>query len=270
VLGLAEYRLGHFDKASKAFRETAARVPLIEAWNNIGAAESQLGGPDAAEYFQKAVRADPSDPDYHFNLALALCRKGDISACQEQIGETLSRNPEDDEAGELNEELGEELAAGPPPPLPEVRIKTNYDESPYRQLAVEVRSAINTSIRGADPSKRAALHRACGRKLLANGAFAEAESQFREALEYEPQDPSALAGLSHALLLGMNFAEARLWATASLALQPSAEAHLVLGRFDLQNSNPAGARQNLQKALSLEPQNPEVRKLAEELDGNKN
>ena len=95
LLGLCEYHLGHFDKASDAFKATAERVPLTEVLNNIGAAENRRGHREAAEYFEKAVAADPSDPDYHFNLAVALYRKGDIAGAQRQLRETLSRRPND-------------------------------------------------------------------------------------------------------------------------------------------------------------------------------
>jgi tetratricopeptide (TPR) repeat protein len=166
LLGLCEYHLGRFEKASAAFKTTAERVPLTEVLNNAGAAESRLGHRDAAAFFEKAVAADPSDPDYHFNLALALCRKGDIAAAQRQLRETLSRRPNDAEARQFQESLAASItAAAPvtapvhPPALPLPRIKSNYDESSYRQLAVELQNAIEASIGKAKPSDRPALSR---------------------------------------------------------------------------------------------------------------
>ena len=103
LLGLSEYHLGHFEKASAAFKATAERVPLTEVLNNIGVAENRRGHHDAADYFQKAVEADPSDPDYHFNLAVALYRKGDLAGAQRQLRETLSRRPNDTEAHQFQE-----------------------------------------------------------------------------------------------------------------------------------------------------------------------
>ncbi len=206
LLGLCEYHLGHFDKASVAFRATAERVPLTEVLNNIGAAENRRGHQrDAADYFQKAVAADPSDPDYHFNLAVALYRKGDLTGAQRQLRETLNRRPNDTEARQLQESLAASsfasaaasatasstasptassavIARPIPPMLPLPRIKRNYDESSYRQLAVELENAIEDSIGKAKPSDRAALHIERAREFLANGAAGEAENQFREAL----------------------------------------------------------------------------------------
>ena len=60
----------------------------------------------------------------------------------------------------------------------------------------------------------------------------------------EPANPSALAGLAHALLLQNKFPEARRAANAALGLQPSAEAYLVLARADLHDNDSAAAAGN--------------------------
>ncbi len=262
LLGLSEYHLGHFEKASAAFKSTAERVPLTEVLNNIGVAESRRARHDAADYFQKAVQADPSDADYHFNLAVALYRKGDITGAQRRLRETLTRHPSDTEARQFQESLASNLAAASHSTavaIPLTRIKRNYDESSYRQLAVELQNAIEESIGKAKPSQRAALHIERARGFLASGAAAEAESQFREALVDEPVNPDALAGLAHALLLENKVPLARVQAAAALRSQPSAEAYLVLARAALHDNNSAEASLNLQKALALDPSNDEAK-----------
>ena len=261
LLGLSEYHLGHFEKAEAAFKATLERVPLTEVLNNIGVAESRRSHREGANYFQKTVEADPSDPDYHFNLAVALYRKGDIPGAQRQLRETLGLRPGDTEARQFQESL----AASPATPAPLTRIKSNYDESSYRQLSVELQNAIDESIGKAKPSAQAALHLERARELLANGAASEAESQFRESLNQEPANPAALSGLAHALLLENKFPEARRQAAASLNLQPGAEAYLVLARADLHDHDRAGAEQNLQKALALEPASADAKAVAQEL-----
>jgi len=284
LLGLCQYHLGHFDKAAEAFKATAERVPLTEVLNNIGAAENRRGHQrEAAEYFEKAVAADPSDPDYRFNLAVALYRKGDLTAAQRQLRETLSRRPNDNDARQLQESLTAALAASSAPSaapatathpapltLPLPRIKRNYDESSYRQLAVELQNAIEASIGKAKPSDRAALHLERAREFLANGAPGEAENQFREALAQEPSNPSVLAGLAHALLLQNKFSEARLQAAVSLDLRPSAEAYLVIARAALHDNNRDDAAQNLQKALALEPDSDDAKALVQEIQSRTN
>jgi tetratricopeptide (TPR) repeat protein len=256
LLGLCEYHLGQFEKASTAFKATAEHVPLTEVLNNIGVTESRRGRHDAADYFQKAVQADPSDADYHFNLSVALYRKGDITGAQRQLRETLSRRPNDTEARQFQELLAASLTTAAHPAtvsVPLTRIKSNYDESSYRQLAVELQNAIEESIGKAKPSARAALHIERAREFLSNGAAGEAESQFHEALLQEPGNPVARAGYAHALLLENKFAEARREAVSALRLRPSAEAYLVLARTDLHDKDSTGAEQNLQKAIALDP-----------------
>jgi tetratricopeptide (TPR) repeat protein len=260
-LGLSEFHLGHFEKAGAAFRATAERVLLTEVLNNIGAAESRRGRRNAADYFRKAVKADPSDPDYHFNLAIALYRAGDAPAAQRQLREALRLRPGDTEARKFDEAL----LASPAPAIPLSRIKQNYDESSYRQLAVELQNAIDESIRKAKPAARASLHLERARELLANGAAREAESQFRESLTQDPGNPDALAGLAHALLLENRFAEARKQAQAAIAVEPSQEAYLVIARAALHDHDRAAAGQNLQKALALGPADDETKAVAQEI-----
>jgi tetratricopeptide (TPR) repeat protein len=261
-LGLCQYHLGHFERASAAFKATAERVPLTEVLNNIGASATRRGQRDAADYFQKAVEADPSDADYHFNLAIALYRKGDVTGTQRQLRETLSRRPTDAEARQFQEAVSASVTASTPRTalsLPLPRIKRNYDESSYRQLAVELQNAIEMSVGKADPADRAELHIERGREFLANGAVGEAEKQFREALNLEIANPSAHAGLAHALLLENKFAQARYEAAAANRLRPSAEGYLVLARADLHDKDTGGAKENLQKALSLEPNSTDAK-----------
>ena len=55
----------------------AERFPLTEVYNNLGVAEARRNKYVSLDYLQKAVQADPTEPDYHFNLALSLSRIGD-------------------------------------------------------------------------------------------------------------------------------------------------------------------------------------------------
>jgi tetratricopeptide (TPR) repeat protein len=262
LLGLSEYHLGHFEKSSTAFKATAERVPLTEVLNNIGVAENRRGHHEAYTYFQKAVEADPSDPDYHFNLAVALFRKGDLAGAQRQLRETLALSPADADARQFQETIS---TAAPVPVVPLTRIKLNYDESSYRQLSVELQNAIDQSIGKAKLSAQASLHLERARELLTTGAASEAEIQFRETLTQEPANADALSGLAHALLIESKYPEARRQANAALVLQPRAEAYLVLARADLHDHDRASAQQDLQKALALEPANEDAKAVAQEL-----
>ena len=152
LLGMAEYYRGNLDRAYSAFSNLATRLPLTEVYNNLGVVDARRGRRSAAvEYFSKAVAADPNDPDYRFNLAVALFKNGDSGGATRQLKEGLQRRPNDAEAKSLLETISRVVpapsntAAGSASPVPPVlprmpieRIKRVYDEALYRQLEMEI------------------------------------------------------------------------------------------------------------------------------------
>lgn len=143
LLGLCRYYSGDFAGAEQAFQLVAAAVPLNEVYNNLGAAEARLGNmAGAISNFQKAIEGDSSDPDYHFNVGYTLWRSGKFADAVTNLRAALQRTPDDSEATTL---LGRALQkAGPRPGEARwearERIKTNYEETAYRQLQAELGS----------------------------------------------------------------------------------------------------------------------------------
>ena len=147
LLGLCEFYLGQFERAETAFNELAARVPLPEVYNNLGVAQARRGRPGAADQFQRANDTDPGDSDYSFNLAVALYRKGDSAGATRALRETLAANPSDAEARSLMEALvaasdPKFAATAAPPKMPLERIKRNYDEDAFRQIAAQLQRTL--------------------------------------------------------------------------------------------------------------------------------
>ncbi len=149
LLAMSEYNRGNLDRAYGAFSSLAARVPLTEVYNNLGVVDARRGRrTQATEYFSKALAADPSEADYHFNLALALFKSGDNAGSARQLREELQLKPSDAEAKSLLEminrgvtSLGAPAGGGAPtvqPRVPIERIKRNYDEASYRQLELQI------------------------------------------------------------------------------------------------------------------------------------
>jgi tetratricopeptide (TPR) repeat protein len=140
-LGLCRYYNGDFAGAEKAFQLVAGSVPLNEVYNNLGAAQDRHNDSAAAiASFKKALEGDSADPDYHFNLGYVLWRSGQFDASVKSFREVLARNPNDTEATSL---LGRALKhEGPRPGDPKIeareRLKTNYEETAYRQLQAEL------------------------------------------------------------------------------------------------------------------------------------
>jgi tetratricopeptide (TPR) repeat protein len=148
LLGLARYQTSDFARAEAAFHVVAGSVPLNEVLNNLAAAQSRRNAPEAVENFSKALDGDSADPDYHFNLAYALWKRGSFEKAADSFRAALDRKPDDSEATLF---LGRCLKkTGPRPGDPRSegleRVKHTYEESAYRQLkaAVETKPAVET------------------------------------------------------------------------------------------------------------------------------
>ncbi len=258
LLGLSQYYTGDFDKADASFRFLESRLPLTEVENNLGVIAARRGRRTAVEYFQKAVQLDPNDPDYRFNLALALYKSGDSAGASRQLKEAIARKPNDVESRELLNTIsagGLTAASSAAPRTPLERIKRNYDESSYRQLALEIENAMEASLAKADPKTHAQFHADHGRELLDRGLTADADREFREAVMRDPTNAKAHAGLARIAESKGDSETARREAQTSLQLQPMADAYIVLGRLDLKDNHLDSAEKSADQALALEPNN---------------
>jgi Tfp pilus assembly protein PilF/TolB-like protein len=250
-LGLATFYGGHMDKAEIAFRALAGRLPLPEVLNNLGVVAARRGEKSARGYFEKTVQTDPNEPDYRFNLAVTLFREGDTPGAARELRELLAIHPDAEAKTFL-----EAVASGSPPArMPLERIKRNYDESTFRQIALEIENTNETRLAKSDPASHAAFHVRHGQELLQSGLPGEAEKEFREAVVLDPTSPGAHAGLAEVLENDQDISGARNEARMSLKLQPTAEAYLVMARLDLAENKSASAKQNIDNALALDPAN---------------
>ena len=186
LLGMSEFYRGNFEKAFTAFNYLATLLPLTEVYNNIGVVDARRGRrASAVEYFSKAVSADPNDPDYRFNLAVALFKNGDSAGAARQLREELQRGPSDGEAKALLELInrggtpplpvnsnapaasGSAMLSPSQPRIPLERIKRNYDEASYRQIEMEIDNLAQARLAKTDGHTRAAYHLDRGKELLA-------------------------------------------------------------------------------------------------------
>lgn len=250
-LGLAAFYGGHMDKAENAFHTLAARLPLPEVLNNLGVVAARRAQHGARAYFEKTVQTDPNEPDYRFNLAVALFRDGDTQGATRELRELLAIHPDNEAKSFL-----EAIASGAPPArMPLERLKRNYDESTFRQLALEIENTNEARLAKSDPASHADFHLRHGQELLQEGLTGEAEKQFREAVVLQPASAQAHAGLAEVFETGQDSAGARNEARMSLKLQPNAQAYLVLARLDLAEKKTAAAAQDVEHALALDPAN---------------
>jgi Flp pilus assembly protein TadD/TolB-like protein len=250
-LGLATFYGGHMDKAESAFRTLAARLPLTEVLNNLGVVAARRGEKSAHGYFEKTVQTDPNEPDYRFNLAVTLFHEGDTQGAARELRELLAIHADAEAKTFL-----EAIASGTQPArMPLERIKRNYDESTFRQIALEIENTNEARMAKSDPASHAAFHVQHGQELLQSGLPVEAEKEFREAVALNPGNAGAHAGLAAVLENDQDITGARNEARMSLKLQPTAEAYLVMARLDLAENKSSSAAQNVDRALALDPTN---------------
>ncbi len=263
-LGLSAYYQADFEKAERAFSFVASQLPLTEVYNNLGVVAGRRGKRSELEYFQKAVQADAGDSDYQFNLAVALYRAGDAAAASRRLREALALRPTDGEARSLLETIsanGIARVQGQPAVstrIPPARIKRNYDETSYQQLALEVENATERRLANTEPRYHASVHVERGREFLKQGFWPQAEKEFREAVLLDPANAGAHAGLARALEEINDPAKARSEAEAAIRLQPTAEALLVLARLAFKANQIQQAQDNVERALDLEPKNDDA------------
>jgi tetratricopeptide (TPR) repeat protein len=297
--GLAFFYTGHYDEAEEAFAFVAGQLPLPEVVNNQGVVASRRGH-DGGALFQEAILGDPHDPDYDFNLAIALARRGDTSNALSAVGQALKLRPQDSEAAELQKMLQQ-----PNPPtvtpisaqkvtnpnnagrntaqtatqagsdsgdnpqgghsLPLERIKRGYNDASFRQAASEMEEMEAQRLASLPPSQQAASLSKNGQTYLGRGLMLEAEREFQLALAANMNDAEAHAGLAEVRRRNGDNAQARAEAQASLKLHPNAAAWLTLARLDRTEHQLPAAREDVSHALEVDPSNSDARGLQQAL-----
>lgn len=270
-LGLSRFNSANYPGAETAFAFVAQHLPLPEVLNNEAVAQSRQGRNSVA-LFQRASSADPSDEDYHYNLAISLYRQGETPAALAEVGTALKLKPNDYEAHQLEAQLKK---ASPGSHLnnetvgsgfsPLERIRRTYSETSYRQAAFQLDQLRTARLATLAPAQQATEYLALGRESLMQGLLPEAETRFRSALAADPRNAEAQAGVAEVSERSGDAVQARTDALASLRLHPNAPALLVLARLDLaRNALPVSADE-VSQALQLEPNNGDALALRQTL-----
>ena len=273
-LGLSRFNSAKYADAESAFAFVASRLPLPEVVNNQGVAASRQGH-DAAALFQRASTADPNDADYHYNVAVALLRRGDFAGAQREVALTLKLRPTDTEAAALKTRigLGRSIAASAKPDSssatpasssdqagtedfdPLERIRRTYSEASFRQAAFQLDQMRALRMATLPPAEQAAQYTQLGQDYLAQGLIPEAEQEFNAAIAADSGSATAHAGLAQVREHSGNPDDARREATTSITLHPNVVAYLVLARIELQTKHLPESAAEVSKALQLEPGN---------------
>jgi tetratricopeptide (TPR) repeat protein/TolB-like protein len=263
-LGLSAYYAGDFARAETAFTFVASRMPLSEVYNNLGVVASRRGEKSSSDAFQKAVDADPENADYHFNLGVSLYRAGDLNGASRRLHEALTLRPTDTEAKAFLDSIApgnSKPGSSPRTRTPLERIRLNYDESSFRQMAMKIDAAAELRLAKTDARTHAQYHVDRGHEFLKQGFLSEADREFREALSLDSANAAAHSGMARVLEANNDVPGARSQAQAALTLRQFVEPLLVLARLSLRDNEVEAASADLDRALRLEPQNEQAQSL---------
>ncbi len=279
--GLALMFTGNYTHAEEAFATVARMLPLPEVVNNQAVAISRRGK-DAIALFRQAQAADPTEPDYRFNLAVNLYHHGDRAEALKELAAYLELRPNDSEAKAAQESWKEASKSAPDaapstatssagtanpassasstssaPSGPLERLKRSYNGAAFRQAALMLEQVEAARLAALPAAERAARLSRSAHEKLDRGLLLEAERGFQEALNASDRSAEAHAGLAQVRERSGDLASARTEARAALDRQPTnqvgLDAYLVLARLDLAANQVPQALEEVTAALKLDP-----------------
>lgn len=261
--GLSLLFSGDYPGAQKAFAQVASKLPLAEVVNNEGVAISRQGH-DATSMFVQATADDPNNPDYHFNLAISLRRRGNTSVALNELAQCLKLRPSDSEAQALVDAwkhpavVTAAAAAAPasdpdPAPDPLERIVRTFDANAFRQAAQMLDQMDAARMAALTPEQRAQKLCAQASGYLDRGLLLEAERLYGSAAAADPRSAEAHVGIARVRQRSGDLEGARTEAQEALRIEPTADAYTVLAELDLGADNLKQAENEANSALRLQP-----------------
>lgn len=276
LLGLSQLRLELNDDAFLTFASLAEERRTPAVLNNLGVAQLRRSGTEpngsAAYYFNQAASADPSEPDFFFNLGYAYWTAKDVTAASYWLREAVRRNPADGEAhfllGTALSILGQSVEAAREKELAK-RLSSVFDqwdkssgaeaipkglERLKGDLALPHSSRVDAALTDQRNQRElAAFYLERGRRLYEQDNAREALAELKRALFLDPYRAEAhvLTGRIH--LRGGRPAEAVDALKIALWSEETAVAHAVLAEAHLQMKDFEAAQVEAKKALALNP-----------------
>jgi tetratricopeptide (TPR) repeat protein len=278
--------LRRFDGASRELSELQAREPAPAVSNALGVVELRRGAAASssppAVHFSRAVRDEPDNTAYLFNLGYAHALAGNAAEALTWLREAvrldpvdgdphlvmsmlLGRSPEGQRELELARALGTSVEPGafsPGGPVPAglERIDLELNVSPAVRRAQPVQAQ-------RDQQETAAFHLTRARALVEQRRDREAIEALRRAVYLSPYDDEP-----H-LLLGTLYRRAGRLAEAvdefkvAIWSRETAAAQIALGSALLEAGDREGARRAAERAIVLAPTSDEARALLNRVGG---
>jgi tetratricopeptide (TPR) repeat protein len=236
--------------------------------------------------FREARGVDPGDFDYSFNLGYASWVERDLPAAVYWLREAVRGNPADGDAhyvlgtalvatgadaeGAREKDLARRLSSryaewdrrppGDPIPRGLERLKEDLDPAPLARGDLAFQAAEQK-----DQQQLARFHLEQGRRSFEHESDRDAIAELQRAIYLSPYDAEAHLLLGRVYLRNGRQRDAVAELKISLWSQETVAAHVALGEAYLQGKDVHSARGEAQRALALDPQSAEAKKLLERI-----
>jgi tetratricopeptide (TPR) repeat protein len=296
LAGVSLVALKRYDEAFAAFKAWVDDTPagpektagLGAALNNLGVIQIRRGStPETGIpvfHLTKATDADPGDPDFLFNLGYAYMLDRNSQAAIYWLREVVRRDPGDPDAhfvlaaalqgaatnveAERERELARRLSSrygelerrAAAEKLPVPRGLERLRDEPATPSGFRPDPAVVTSTQR-DQRELVTFHLDRGRRLYEREADGEAMAELRRAIYLSPYEAQAhlLVGRIH--LRSGRPQEAVNALKISIWSQDTAPARVALAEAYLKLQNSAAARTELERALALEPNSADAKRM---------
>ncbi len=289
---------GKADEALPVAREYVRRYPNArESHYWLGQTYLDLGRYEEADQsHQRALRIDPELTPSYYSLAIARAKLGRREEATEHRKRFASLKQSDMHADRGRSRLYRDVAeqrdvlAGTHMSAGDVHLRfgdPRKAEAHWRRGAavaprhVPCREALATlyemqnrpqaaldvldGLLDLDP-ENASYWTQAGRMHAARNAFDSAERAFRKAVELQPEAADAYVGLVElGLRSGRPLDDAHTLALKAAELAPSGKTYLLLSAVRSERGDGPGALAAVEKALKLEPGNPELQRIHDQI-----
>lgn len=287
-LGLAAHKAGDDNEAAAAFERLAEVVPMLETFNNAGAALLAKGETERAlQYLRRALANNPNDMVYRFNYGYAQWRAQNFAEAAQSLRLVVKANPRDGEAqfvlakalatsgqqaeaAQADNEAKRYLSSYArwtvaPDKIPALaRFKNELNRAAFYKMERQQQVAPSRPSAQQTPIQQN-LDRA--RRLISSGNDAEGLNEAQRALAIDPTNAEAHF-LRAVVYQRRNQTEGAISALQSaVSYNPRlVEAHIELARLYLAKGGRALALAHCKQALSIDPQNRDAIALKQQIE----